>query len=573
MSSIAQTHVPPIPSADRDRPPSRPAPDVVFNQVPPLVERDFFAGDRGLQDAVRREAPEADLSTLHAIGAALADPRNAELAAQANRHGPVWNSFDAQGRRVDRIDFHPAWHALMRDIVARGFHASPWEAGAGRFAHTLRAAGYVMQGRVEHGTLCPTTMTYGAVAALAKDDWARATWVPKIVTRDYDPRDMPVDGKRGALVGMGMTEKQGGSDVRTNTTRAVETDDGHRLTGHKWFYSCPQVDAHLVLAYAVDRAGRDAGLSCFLVPRHAPDGTKNAVRVQRLKDKVGNRSNASSEVEFDGAWGRLVGEPGRGIPTILEMGTFTRLDCVIGSAAMMREAVAQAIHHARHRSAFGRPLVEQPLMASVLADLAIESEAATALALRLARAFDADDDDEHEAMFRRAMTGASKYWVCKRGPGLAAEAMEVLGGNGYVEEGPLARVYREMPINSIWEGSGNVMCLDVLRAFGKSRRTADALLAELAPARGREPAYDVAFEQLAATLAEPRTDEATARRFVRRLVTLVQASLLLRSGSTAMATAFCTTRLADDGWGAAYGELPGGCDARALIDRAASVDG
>ncbi len=427
-----------------------------------------------------------------------------------------------------------------------------------------------MQGRVEQGTLCPTTMTYGAVAALANDDWARATWVPRIVTRDYDPRDVPVDVKRGALVGMGMTEKQGGSDVRANTTRAVETGDGHRLTGHKWFFSCPQVDAHLVLAYATDRAGADAGLSCFLVPRYAPDGTKNAVRVQRLKDKVGNRSNASAEVEFAGAWGHLVGEPGRGVPTILEMGTFTRLDCVIGSAAMMREAVAQAIHHARHRAAFGRPLVEQPLMSSVLGDLAIEAEAATALALRLARAFDARDD-EHELLFRRALTSASKYWVCKRGPALAAEAMEVLGGNGYVEEGPLARIFREMPVNSIWEGSGNVMCLDVLRAFGRSPACGRSSHRRVrAAVRGADAAFDAAFERFATRLANHADDESSARGFVRRLVALVQASLLLRSGSPAMADAFCATRLVEEsGWGATYGEVAVP-DAAALIERASA---
>ena len=549
----------------------RPAPDAVFNQVPPLVEGNLFTNDRGLRDAFDREASQADATGLTTIGADLADPGNAELARQANRYPPVWNSFDAQGRRVDRIDFHPAWHALMDGVVARGFHASPWEPAAGADAHTTRAAGYLMQARIEQGTLCPTTMTYGAVAALAKDDWARTQWLPTILSRSYDSRDLPRDAKRGALVGMGMTEKQGGSDVRTNTTRAVETGDGHRLTGHKWFFSCPQVDAHLVLAYATDRAGADEGLGCFLVPRFEPDGTKNAVRVQRLKDKVGNRSNASSEVEFAGAWGRRIGEPGRGVPAILEMATYTRLDCVIGSAAMMREAVVQAIHHATHRSAFGKPLVDQPLMTAVLADLAIESEAATALALRLARAF--DEDDEAALLFRRVMTSASKYWVCKRGPALAAEAMEVLGGNGYVEEGPLARLYREMPVNSIWEGSGNIMCLDVLRALGKSRRSVDVLLAELDGQRGADAAYDAAFERLAATLAAGALDEAASRGIVRRLVVLVQASLLLRSGSSPMADAFCATRLASEsGWGAAYGELPRSCDARAVVERA-SVPG
>ncbi len=576
--------------------PARPAPDEVFNQVPPLADTDFFSSDAGLRDAVLREDAAAGIDRLGRIGKELADPRNAELARQANLYPPVWRSFDAQGHRVDRIDFHPAWHALMDGIVARGFHASPWESrtadaastvdagpldaagdlrvgdAAVRRAHTLRAAGYLMQGRVEHGTLCPTTMTYGAVAALRRDPWAAREWVPRILSRSYDPRDLPVAQKRGALVGMGMTEKQGGSDVRSNTTRAVPADDdGHRLVGHKWFWSAPQCDAHLVLAHASDAAGHDQGLTCFLVPRYEPDGSRNAVRVQRLKDKVGNRSNASSEVEFAHAWGHRLGEPGRGIPTILEMGTYTRLDCVVGSAGMMREAVVQAIHHARHRRVFGAALVDQPLMTAVLADLALESEAATALALRLARAFDADED-EAETLFRRVMTTASKYWVCKRGPALAAEAMEVLGGNGYVEEGPLARIYREMPVNSIWEGSGNVMCLDVLRAFSRSSATIDVLLAELAPRRGLDASFDRAFEAFAAKLAARAFDERDARVLVRRLVLLVQGALLLESGSSAVAEGFCATRLAEDGpWGAAFGETSGIQDAKAIVDRAWSA--
>ena len=545
----------------------RPAPDEVFNQVPPLADADRYASDRGLIDAVDREGASTGSPDLHRVGTALADPVLVEHARLANQYPPVWKSVDPQGRRVDRIDFHPAWHALMEGIVSRGFHASPWEAGAGPHAHTLRAAGYLMQARVEGGTLCPTTMTYGAVAALRRDDVVAREWLPKILSRRYDPRDLPLAGKHGALVGMGMTEKQGGSDVRANTTRALRSADGDRIVGHKWFYSCPQCDAHLVLAYATDD-GADEGLTCFLVPRFAPDGTKNAVRVQRLKDKVGNRSNASSEVEFAGAWGRRLGDVGRGIPTILEMGTFTRLDCVIGTTGMMREAVVQAIHHARHRSTFGVALVDQPLMTAVLADLAIESEAATALALRLSRAFDAGDD-EAETLFRRVMTSASKYWVCKRGPELAAEAMEVLGGNGYVEEGPLARLYREMPVNSIWEGSGNIMCLDVLRALGRSRSTAEVIVAELEAVRGRQASFDAAFETFVSDLAGPAVAERDARRVVRRLVTLVQGSLLLRSGSSAMADAFCESRLArSDGWGTTYGELPRHCDPRVLVDRA-----
>ncbi len=550
----------------------RPAPDAVFNQTEALGDVDLFTTDVALSDAVSREGAAEATAELQRIGIELGDPRNAELARLANQYSPVWTSFDPQGHRVDRIEFHPAWHALMEGIVARGFHASPWEKPRAR-GQVIRAAGYLMQARVEQGTLCPTTMTYGAIPAMQKDAWLAREWLPRIVSREYDPRDMPIADKRGALIGMGMTEKQGGSDVRANTTRAEQNADGsYRLTGHKWFYSAPQCDAHLVLAYASDQAGRDEGLTCFFVPRFEADGTKNAVHVQRLKDKLGNRSNASSEVEFHGAWGHRLGEPGRGVPTILEMGTYTRLDCVIGTAGMMREAVVQAIHHARHRASFGAMLVEHPLMQNVLADLAIESEAATALALRLARAFDSGDDAanaESEILFRRLMTSASKFWVCKRGPELAAEAMEVLGGNGYVEEGPLARIYREMPVNSIWEGSGNIMCLDVLRAFSKSSRTGEVIVEELAQQRGRHGAFDAAFERFAARLAGHDFDEASARALVRSLVTLEQAALLLQSDSTLMSDAFCATRLDDHArWGGVYGDATAHIDARAIIDRA-----
>ena len=558
----------------------RPAPDAVFNQPSPLGDVDLFSTDAGLRDALAREGGNQAAAELRRIGADLGISRHAELARLANQYPPVWRSFDPQGHRVDRIEFHPAWHALMEGIVARGFHASPWEEPDARGharGHLARAAGYLMQARVEQGTLCPTTMTYGAIPAMQKDAWLAREWLPRVVSREYDPRDLPIGDKRGALVGMGMTEKQGGSDVRANTTRAEQIaaarDDGsYRLTGHKWFYSAPQCDAHLVLAYASDGAGRDQGLSCFFVPRFEPDGTRNAVRVQRLKDKVGNRSNASSEVEFHRAWGHLLGEPGRGVPTILEMGTYTRLDCVTGTAGMMREAVVQAIHHARHRASFGAMLVEHRLMQSVLADLAIESEAATALAMRLARAFDASEraaDAESEMLFRRLMTSASKFWVCKRGPELAAEAMEVLGGNGYVEEGPLARIYREMPVNSIWEGSGNIMCLDVLRAFAKSPRTAAVIVAELERQRGRHAAFDAAFERFAARISARSFDEASARALVRALVTLVQGALLLDSGSPVIAEAFCVTRLDSQAhWGGVYGDAVAPVDARAIIDRA-----
>ena len=547
---------------------ARRAPAAVFNQTPVLVDVNLFETDPGLRDALTREGGGNGSAELTRIGAELGDAQHAEWARLANQYAPVWKSFDPRGERVDRIEFHPAWHALMRGIVANGFHASPWDEGRAH-GHLLRAAGYLMQARVEQGSLCPTTMTYGAVPAMQRDPWLAREWVPRIRSREYDAADAPASDKRGLLIGMGMTEKQGGSDVRANTTRAVGTADGYRLTGHKWFFSAPQCDAHLVLAYASAADGADEGLSCFFVPRFERDGTRNAIRVQRLKDKVGNRSNASSEVEFHGAWGHRIGDPGRGVPTILEMGTYTRLDCVIGSAGMMREAVVQAIHHARHRETFGRALVDHPLMAAVLADLAIESEAATALALRLARAFDADHDDAQ--VFRRTMTSAAKFWVCKRGPELAAEAMEVLGGNGYVEELPLARIYREMPVNSIWEGSGNIMCLDVLRAFAKSSRAADVVIGELAAQRGKHRAFDAAFERFASRLAGPAIDEGASRAFVRALVTLEQAALLLQANEEgrAMAEGFCATRLDPEAqWGGVYGDASSSLDVRAILDRA-----
>jgi len=540
----------------------------VFNQTPPLTDYNLFTSDPALQEAVQREGAGAAVPDLAGAGAALGTEANFEHARLANRNAPVLHSFNAQGERIDSIEFHPSWHALMQGIAARGYHTAPWVRIDGRAipgAHVARAAGYLMQAQVECGTLCPTTMTYGAVAAMRREAWLERDWVPRLLTRDYDPRDVPMEHKRGGLIGMGMTEKQGGSDVRANTTRAVRSADGsHRITGHKWFFSAPQCDAHLVLAQT------DGGLSCFFMPRRLPDGTLNGIYIQRLKDKLGNRSNASSEVEFIDAWAHLMGEEGRGIPTILEMGTYTRLDCVTGTAGMMRQAVVQAVHHARHRKVFGALLIHQPLMQSVLADLAIESEAATVLSMRLARAFDSDADDE--IALRRALTSAAKFWVCKRGCELAAEAMEVLGGNGYTEEMPLARMAREMPVNSIWEGSGNIMCLDVLRAFGKSAATREVVLHELERARGRHRNFDAAMARFAAAVNAPAPAEAHARRFTQMFVTLIQGSLLLNaakdSGATAVAEGFCTTRLdADSGWGAVFGASSAALDVDAIVDR------
>jgi putative acyl-CoA dehydrogenase len=550
---------------------SAPAPHAVSNQTPALAEYNLFTSDEALEQAVRREGAAAHAARLADEGAVIGSAASFEHGRLANRYPPALQTFDVRGERIDAIEFHPSWHALMEGIAARGYHSAPWAREGGRSvagAHVARAAGYLMQAQVECGTLCPTTMTYGGIAAMRRDPDLSRDWLPRLLTRRYDARDVPIAQKQGGLIGMGMTEKQGGSDVRANTTRALRSSDGwFRITGHKWFFSAPQCDAHLVLAQS------EGGLSCFFVPRRLPDGSRNGIRILRLKDKLGNRSNASSEVEFDDAWARLLGEEGRGVPTILEMGTYTRLDCVLGSSGMMRQAVVQSIHHARHRRAFGALLIDQPLMRSVLVDLALESEAATALSMRLARAFDSDAPSE--VTLRRALTSAAKFWICKRGCELATEAMEVLGGNGYTEELALARMVREMPVNSIWEGSGNIMCLDVLRAFAKSPSTGEVVLGELCAARGLDRRFDAAFERFAA-LSSGAPTEAAARRFAQAFVTLMQASLLLgaaqSSGSPAaraVAEGFCATRLDPQAaWGAVFGASEAPTDPVPILDRA-----
>jgi putative acyl-CoA dehydrogenase len=459
--------------------------------------------------------------------------------------------------------------------IEAGAHASPWDSRQPG-AQVARAAQYLLFGQVENGAQCPVTMTYASVPALRQSERLAARWLPKILSREYDPRSLPIEHKRGALIGMGMTEKQGGSDVRANTTRATplapgeararfgdEGEGAWRIVGHKWFFSAPQSDAHLILAQA-DEEG-SAGLSCFFVPRFLPDGSRNAIRVQRLKDKLGNRSNASSEVEFCDAVGWMVGSEGRGIPTILEMGSHTRLDCVVGTAGIMRAALCHALHHARGRAAFGRKLAEQPLMQNVLADLALESEAATAFSLRLARCFDQAGDPQ-QALLGRILTPAGKYWMCKRGPAFGAEAMEVMGGNGYVEDGPLARLYREFPVNSIWEGSGNVMCLDVLRALGKAPQAAhQALAAELVPACAIDARLDAYARRLLADL--PTAGEYNGRVLAERIVLAVQAALLVRHAPPYVAQAFVASRIAQD-VGGAFGRLPAGVDCPAILARA-----
>ncbi|VCU69770.1 Putative acyl-CoA dehydrogenase AidB [Pigmentiphaga humi] len=518
------------------------------NVVDPLADYSLYDTDLALREAVEREGAGRAHGQLSAHGGWLGSREALDAGRDANLHPPCFVPIDPVGRRIDEVRFHPAWHVLMRAIVAQGLHDGPWSAPQPG-ALVARAAGYVMQGQVDAGTLCPTTMTFAAAAVLAAEppgeiDFAR-DWRPVLCSRSYDPADAPIAAKRGALVGMGMTEKQGGSDVRANTTRADPCGApgrgrGYLLTGHKWFYSVPQADAHLVLAQAAE------GLSCFFVPRYGPDGRRNAVRILRLKDKLGNRSNASAEVEFHGAWGMMVGEPGRGVPTIIEMAACTRLDCVLGSAALLRQALVQALHFCTHRHAFGRPLVRQPLMRHVLADLALESEAATVLGLRLARAF--AGQDPLERAIRRIVTPAAKYWVCKRAEAAIAECMEACGGNGYVEDGPMPRLYREAPVNAIWEGSGNVMCLDVLRAMRRDPQGFEALAEYLRERGGGSVEFRSAWQAWMELCAKPEDAEFKARRIAGLLTCLLQAALLRESPGGMAADAFIAARLAQPGW-------------------------
>jgi putative acyl-CoA dehydrogenase len=539
----------------------------VTNQPPPLADYDLFSADSALKSAVAAEGADWAADSLEAFGRRLGTAEALALGDLANRNPPILHTFDRYGHRIDEVEFHPAWHQLMTLAVGQGLHSAPWaEPRPG--AHVARAAGVYLMCQVEAGVQCPVTMTYGSVPALRRQPDIAAEWLPRIYSRTYDQRFRPAGEKTCALIGMGMTEKQGGSDLRANTTRAEPlgargSGEPYRLTGHKWFFSAPMCDAFLVLAQA------EAGPTCFFLPRWTPDGERNAIRIQRLKDKLGNRSNASSEVEFDGALGWAVGEEGRGIPTIIEMANYTRLDCALGTSGLMRQAVAQAAHHASYRTAFQRKLIDQPLMRNVVADLAVEAEAAMRMSLRLARAYDRPDDVA-ETSFARLVTPAAKYWICKRGPMLAAEAMEVLGGNGYVEEGPMPRLYREMPVNSIWEGSGNVMCLDVLRAAGRSPDSLDAAMAELKAAAGADRRFDVFCTRLSDDFARRTPQEGEARRIVERLVLALQGALLLKHAAPAIADAFCASRL-DGDHGGAFGTLPAGIDAGAIARAAAPL--
>lgn len=537
----------------------------VFNQPEALVGYNLFDTNHGLRDALKFNAPQLATAELSALGSSLGSANMQAHARLANTHTPELHSHDRFGRRVDQVEFHPSYHELMKLATSAGLHGTPWN-GEGASPHVLRAAGFMLFTELEPSTLCPISMTYAVTPALRSNAAIHAEWAPKLTSRAYDPALKFFSGKTGVTMGMGMTEKQGGSDVRANTTQAAADGSDawgqrYRLTGHKWFFSAPMCDAFLVLAQA------PAGLSCFFLPRVLPDGSLNAIRIQRLKDKLGNKANASSEVEFDSATAWLVGEEGRGVPQILEMGTMTRLDCALGTSGLMRQALSIALNHCAQRQAFGKPLIEQPLMRNVLADLALESEAATALSIRLARAFD-KRTDPHEQAMARFLTPVAKFWICKRGSHFAQEAMECLGGNGYVEEGGegiMARIYREMPLNSIWEGAGNIMALDLLRALRKADAGA-ALARELAPAKGAHPALD----RLAAALptrVEEMATEMEARRLAQDVALAVQATLLYQSAPAAVFSAFCDSRLAGN-WGQAFGTLGAGVDFDALITRA-----
>ena len=532
----------------------------VTNQAPPLTPYDA-SDDTALLEGLRREGAGWAEEDLRRLGRQAGSAQVQEWADLANRHEPELRTHDRYGNRVDEVEFHPSWHHLMRTAVAEGLAASPW-ADDRPGAHVVRSAGGLVWGHTEAGHGCPTSMTYAAVPALRRQPELAKLYEPLLTSREYDPALREPTEKRGLLAGMGMTEKQGGSDVRTNTTAATPTSEPgvYTLRGHKWFTSAPMCDVFLVLAQA------PGGLSCFLVPRVLPDGTRNTFRIQRLKDKLGNRSNASSEPEFDGTVAWLVGPEGQGVKTIIEMVNCTRLDCVMMSAALMRKSLVEAGHHARHRSAFGARLVDQPLMRNVLADLSLESEAATTLTLRLAGAADrAIRGDEGEAAFRRIATAVGKYWVTKRGPAFTAEALECLGGNGYVEDSGMPRHYREAPLLSIWEGSGNVNALDVLRALSREPGTAEALFGELALARGADARLDAAVTRLKTGLSE--ASPTTARRLVEQMALSLQASLLVRHAPPAVADAFCATRLGGDA-GAAFGTLPHSLARESLVERA-----
>jgi putative acyl-CoA dehydrogenase len=537
----------------------------VFNQPPALAGYNAYDTDPPLQQALAREGGGAGEARLREYGG-LVGGELIEVGFEANDYPPEARLFDRFGHRIDAVDFHPAYHRSMALAKEYGLHGLSWsDQRAG--SQVVRSALFYLHNQVEAGTMCPITMTHAAIGALRHQPELAAVWEPRILANSYDPRGIPAEHKTGLTVGMGMTEKQGGSDVRSNTTWAAPLGRSgpggeYALTGHKWFLSAPMSDLFLMLAYT------DNGQCCFLVPKWRPEGSRNAIHIQRLKDKLGDRSNASCEVELRGAFGWMVGDEGRGVRTILEMVSQTRLDCMLGSSGQMRQAFVQAAHHARHREAFGTRLIEAPLMQNVLADLALEAEAALALSLRVARAFDAAErGDDTAKLFARLATPIGKYWICKRTPGQVNEAQECLGGNGYIEESIMARLARQAPVNSIWEGPGNVQCLDALRAMQRNPESVDVLLAELEAAAGRNAAFDAHLQQLKRQFGERGEPDLHARRLVEAAALALQASLLLRGDDPQVAEVFCRARLGGEG-GLAYGTLPTGLDLGAIVERA-----
>jgi putative acyl-CoA dehydrogenase len=555
---------------------------VAQNQVPPLSGYNLFLSDRTLVEAVEREGAGWAREQITELGRLLGTEEAQRWGFDANENKPVLHTHDRFGNRRDEVVFHPAWHSLMQTSVANRLHSLPWEkdpqGGEGTHrpgAHVARAALMMLTSQNEAGHTCPISMTFSGVAALRTEPELAAEWEPRILSSTYDPRFAPAQKKSGVLLGMGMTEKQGGSDVRANTTVAerIGSSREYLITGHKWFVSAPMCDAFLILAQA------PRGLSCFLLPRWTPSGESNKFYNQRLKDKLGNRSNASGEVEFAQSWAHIVGEGGKGIQTIIEMVNHTRLDCAIAGAGLMRQALAQAHHHASHRQAFGKLLIQQPLMRNVLADLALESEAATLLMMRLARSFDRRESDDRERAFCRVATAIAKYWLCKRVPVHVGEALECLGGNGYVEESIMPRLYREAPLYSIWEGSGNVMCLDVLRALTKDPATMEALLSELQSTAGADPrlgGFVADMQQrLPAKAASGHAQgqssvEYSARELTEKLALALQASLIVQHSSSAIAEAFIASRLSGH-HGQALGTLPPGVDVNGILGRGAEL--
>jgi putative acyl-CoA dehydrogenase len=535
----------------------------VTNQPPPLVDWNLYEADEVLQSGVAGYGAVWAESELRELGARVGSAEVIEWGVLANQYPPELHTHDRFGHRIDEVAFHPTWHRLMDLSLSYGLHSLPWEEDR-KGAHVARAALFFLAAQNELGHGCPVSMAYSVLPTLRHQPEVAAAWEPLILSRQYDRRFVPVSEKTGALVGMTLTEKQGGSDLRANTTGAEPVDGGgpggeYRITGHKWFCSAPMCDAFLITAQA------PGGLSAFLLPRWTEDGRRNRFFIQRLKDKLGNRSNASAEIELDGAFARLVGEEGRGVQTIVGMLHRTRFDCALAAAALMRQAVSQVVHHTGHRQAFGKALADQPLMRNVVADLTLESEAALALVLRLAAAF--DEDGEQEAAFRRIVLSVAKYWTCKRGPLAVGEALEGLAGNGYVEESVLPRLYREAPLYGIWEGSGNVICLDVLRALRKEPESADAFVTELEDATGADPRLDQAIERVKDRLTEPDQPEEGARRLVEEMATTLQAALLVRHSVPAVADAFCASRL-DGDYGSSFGTLPSQADLDGIVTRA-----